>query len=201
MEMKKAILYIHGKGGSAEESAHYKQFFPDCDVIGFDYKSQTPWDAVEEFSSYFDSLRIKYKSIRIIANSIGAYFALNALSDAQIEKAYFISPVVDMEKLINDMMRWADVTEDELKAKVSIETSFGETLSFNYLNWVRQHPFSWSVPTAILYGSKDNMQSIDTIMTFTNNCGADLTVMENGEHWFHTEEQIKFLDEWISNKS
>ena len=27
-----------------------------------------------------------------------------------------------------------------------------------------------------------------------------LTVMRNGEHWFHTEEQMKFLDEWI-NKS
>ena len=31
------------------------------------------------------------------------------------EKAYFISPVVDMERLIADMMIWANVTEDELK--------------------------------------------------------------------------------------
>ncbi len=22
--------------------------------------------------------------------------------------------------------------------------------------------------------------------------------MENGEHWFHTEEQMKFLDEWLT---
>ena len=196
--MENAIVYIHGKGGTAEEALHYNQFFPGCDVIGFDYNSQYPWDAKEEFSLYFDSLLTKYKSIRIIANSIGAYFALNALSNAQIEKAYFISPVVDMEKLIYEMMRWAGVTEDKLKEKESIETSFGETLSYNYLNWVRQHLFSWNVPTTILYGNNDNMQSIDTIMAFANNCGADLTVMENGEHWFHTEEQMKFLDEWIS---
>jgi hypothetical protein len=26
---------------------------------------------------------------------------------------------------------------------------------------------------------------------------AGLTVMENGEHWFHTEEQMAFLDKWI----
>ena len=195
--MENAIVYIHGKGGNAEEALHYKQFFPDCDVIGFDYKSQTPWDAKEEFSLYFDSLRTKYKSIRIIANSIGAYFAMNALSTAQIEKAYFISPIVNMEQLITDMMQWAGVTGDELKEKGLIETSFGETLSIDYLNWVRQHPFSWTVPTAVLYGSKDHMQSMDTIMTFTKNCGADLTVMENGEHWFHTEEQMTFLDEWI----
>lgn len=23
---------------------------------------------------------------------------------------------------------------------------------------------------------------------------------ENGEHWFHTEEQMYFLDEWIKNR-
>ena len=55
-----------------------------------------------------------YKSVQVIANSIGAYLAMNALSDKQIEKAYFISPVVNMEKLITDMMLWANVTEDEL---------------------------------------------------------------------------------------
>ena len=24
-----------------------------------------------------------------------------------------------------------------------------------------------------------------------------LTVMENGEHWFHTAEQLAFLDGWV----
>ena len=27
----------------------------------------------------------------------------------------------------------------------------------------------------------------------------DLTKMDDGEHWFHTDEQIKFLDDWIIN--
>jgi len=27
--------------------------------------------------------------------------------------------------------------------------------------------------------------------------GAELTVMEEGEHWFHTDEQMRFLDNWI----
>ena len=25
----------------------------------------------------------------------------------------------------------------------------------------------------------------------------DLTILEKGEHWFHTEEQMKFLEAWI----
>ena len=27
-----------------------------------------------------------------------------------------------------------------------------------------------------------------------------LTVIEGGEHWFHTDEQIQFLDDWIRRK-
>ena len=38
-----AILYIHGKGGSATESEQYKPLFPDNEVIGLDYQTFTPW--------------------------------------------------------------------------------------------------------------------------------------------------------------
>ena len=115
--MDKAVIYIHGKGGDAEEALHYKSLFSDCDVIGLDYTAQFPWEAKEEFPLLFNSIYRNYKTVEIIANSIGAYFAINALSNQQIEKAYFISPIVDMERLIADMMIWANVTEDELKEK------------------------------------------------------------------------------------
>ena len=29
---------------------------------------------------------------------------------------------------------------------------------------------------------------------------AELTVMPGGEHWFHTKEQMQFLDNWIKNR-
>ena len=34
-----------------------------------------------------------------------------------IEKAMLISPIVDMERIILDMMKFENVTEDELKLK------------------------------------------------------------------------------------
>ena len=131
---------------------------------------------------------------------VGAYFAINALSNQQIEKAYFISPVVDMERLIADMMIWANVTEDELKEKKEIQTAFGETLSWDYLCYVRGNPVTWKIPTHILYGEKDNLTAYGTIFEFAQRTNSTLSIMKNGEHWFHTEEQMKFLDEWI-NKS
>ena len=47
--MDKAVIYIHGKGGNAEEAIHYKPLFSNCDVIGLDYTAQFPWEAKEEF--------------------------------------------------------------------------------------------------------------------------------------------------------
>ena len=102
-----------------------------------------------------------------------------------------------MEKLITDMMQWANITEAELKHKGTIHTAFGEDLSWEYLCYVRNHPIDWMVPTKILYGSRDKLTSLETISDFAEKHSATLTVMEGGEHWFHTEAQMRFLDDWI----
>ena len=195
--MENAIIYIHGKYGTAEEAEHYKKFFNKADIIGFEYTSEYPWDFQKEFSNFIDNIYTKYKKISIIANSIGAYFTMLSLTNKNIEKAFFISPIVDMEKLITDMMFLENITEEELYKKKEIKTSFGETLSWKYLTFVRDNSIKWNIPTYILYGKKDNMTSYEIILNFTNKSKANLTVMENGEHWFHTEEQMKFLDNWI----
>ncbi|MCQ2437975.1 MAG: alpha/beta hydrolase, partial [Clostridia bacterium] len=156
-----------------------------------------PWEAVDEFAAFFDDICSRYQTVTLIANSIGAFFSLNALSERRIEKAFFISPIVDMEKLIEDMMRWANVSEAELREKGEIATDFGQTLSWKYLTYVRNHPIRWTIPTHILYGDKDNLTAADTMSGFADRIGATLTVMQGGEHWFHTAEQMRFLDEWI----
>ena len=109
----------------------------------------------------------------------------------------FISPVVDMEDLILAMMKKANVSEEELGLKKVINTAFGERLSWEYLSFVRNNPITWNIPSSILYGKNDNITSLKTISNFANKINADLTVMENGEHRFHTEEQMLFLDNWF----
>ena len=152
--MKELVLYIHGKDGCAGECEHYMPMFPECEVVGLDYKTFTPWETGKEIQE--------------------AVLKLNAGIDSIIRCAYFISPVVDMESLILNMMSWA------------------------YLCYVRDHPVCWTVPTRILYGSRDNLTSYETISAFAKAHGAELTVMEDGEHWFHTDDQMQFLDNWIT---
>lgn len=193
-----AVLYIHGKGGkggNAAEAEHYRSLFPDAEVIGFDYKAETPWDAAPEFAAFVAGLG--HEHIVLIANSVGAYFSMNSGIAERIERAFLISPIVSMEKLIESMMTWANVTERQLEAEKTIETAFGETLSWDYLSYVRAHPIAWDVPTEILYGETDNLQSLDTVRSFAETHNAGLTVMPGGEHWFHTPEQMKFLDNWM----
>ena len=191
------ILYIHGKGGSAAESEHYKPLFPDYEVIGLDYHTFSPWETGKEIYDAIEELKNKYDNVILIANSIGAFFSMNAGIDDIVQKAYFISPIVDMEKLITDMMRLTNVIEQELESKGVIHTDFGEDLSWDYLCYVRSHPIEWRVTTQILYGSNDHLTSLETITDFANKHQATLTVMDGGEHWFHTEEQLRFLDSWI----
>ena len=195
--MKKVILYIHGKGGSHLEAEQYKKNCSGFNIIGIDYNDYLPWIVQNQIQTAYDNVHKNYDHIYVIANSIGAYFAMHTLQACDIEKALFISPVLDMERLILDMMSWANVSETDLHEKREISTDFGETLSWEYLCFVRENPITWNVPTEILYAGNDSLISCQTINKFISNHNANLTVMENGEHWFHTGEQRAFLDVWM----
>ena len=194
--MSPTLIYIHGQYGSPDEVEHYRALFPGCEVIGFDYKAQTPWEAELEFAEYFDGLGCtgggisdggkkcsgmpggkSARSIGIIANSIGAFYAMSALAGRNVAAAYFISPIVDLERIE------------------------GVTLDAEHLRYVRHHPIEWHVPTHILYGENDNLTSFETISDFARRSGAKLEVMPGGEHWFHTPEQMAFVDRWIMKAS
>ena len=195
--MKKAIIYVHGKNGSYLEAEQYKKNCLGYDIIGVDYNEYLPWIVEKQIKSVYQKLRKEYEHIILIANSIGAYFAMYALQGYKLEKALFISPILDMEQLIIDMMQWANVTESELCKQGEIVTEFGETLSWEYLDFVRQNPINWDIPTEILYAKKDNLTSSKTVDDFVTNHRANLTVVKDGEHWFHTERQIAYLNEWM----
>ena len=190
-------VYLHGKGGNAREAERYRALLPGWRVTGLDYRAQTPWEAREEFLAYFKADRRDGTKVLVIANSIGAFFAMQALDETRVDRALFVSPVVDMERLIETMMAGEGITEPELRQRGEIKTEFGETLSWRYLQDVRQHPIRWRVPTAIFYGSGDALMPRETVEAFARRTGATLTVMEGGEHWFHTKAQMQFLDAWV----
>lgn len=195
--LDKAVLYIHGKNGDYLEAGRYGKNCPGFDVIGVDYRMDLPWMACDQIQAAHDRIRRRYDRLYVIANSVGAYFAMVSLGDCNVEKALFISPVLDMEQLIRGMMDRAGVSEAELREKKEIRTDFGEMLSWEYLRFVREHPITWDIPTEILYGGDDDLVPRQTVDRFVHDHGAGLTILEKGGHWFHTDEQVAFLDDWM----
>ncbi|MBP2133319.1 pimeloyl-ACP methyl ester carboxylesterase [Methanomicrobium sp. W14] len=134
----------------------------------------------------------------VFACSIGAYFSLIVFHDRETEQCLFLSPVLDMENLINGMMAKSGITEERLKAEKTIQTKTGETLEWDYYCYVKSHPVGrWDKNTSILYGSKDGLTGYDKILEFSRQNNAGLDVMKEGEHYFHTEIQLSYFRRWI----
>ena len=208
------FLYIHGKMGRKEEAAHLAEivFSAGYQVLSIDLPGHgertsemerfVPWEVVPELRAVCGFAWQRWEIISLYANSIGAYFSLLAYRDAKLEKSLFVSPILDMEKLIRDMMGWAGVTREQLQQAGEIPTAFGETLSWKYLTYAAEHRITkWDSPTAILYAGQDSLTSRETVDGFARRFGCAVTVMENGEHWFHTEEQLSVLDAWLQNET
>ena len=139
------------------------------------------------------------RDVSLFAVSIGAYFSLLAYEDEEIERALFLSPIVNMEFVIANMMNWFGVSEERLMAEREITTP-AKVLYWDYYSYVKAHPVSkWNTKTAILYGENDNLTALDEINDFSNRFDCSLTVMENGEHFFHTEEQIGLFKCWLED--
>lgn len=209
----KVIIAIHGNMSNKEDevikilanSAVNKGY----QVLSFDlpehgerkqdtqYLCKVP-NCVKDLKQIIDYAKTTYHEINIFACSMGAYFSLLAYKDEEISKCLFLSPVVNMKIIIDNMMLWSNTTKKELEERQEIKTDFGQTLYWDYYVYVKNNPISdWNKETYILYGNKDNMQNENIIREFSQKFNCNLCILENGEHYFHTKEQLDFYKKWI----
>ena len=203
------FLFIHGKLGCKEEARAFAEVAcpKGFQVIGIDLPEHGerkngkvplyPWTVIPELQGVMKYLKENYKDISIRANSIGAWFTMMAFQDEESANCLFVSPILDMQGLIENMMIWASIDEQQLEREGEIPTDFGEVLSWKYYTYVKEHPITnWNTYTQILYADKDNLTDRKTVDRFVSSHACNLTTMKNGEHWFHTEEQLTFLKNW-----
>ncbi len=156
---------------------------------------------VHELGEVLAYAQSRWSEISLFACSMGAYFSLLAYRNAGLKKALFLSPVVDMERIIRNMMTWFSVTPERLEREQSIETPIGQTLYWDYFRYVLENPVdTWNVDTRILYGKKDILVEYDTICRFIERFQAKLELVEDGEHYFHTDEQLAVYVRWVEDQ-
>jgi len=138
------------------------------------------------------------KEVSLFACSVGAYFSLLAYRNVGLRQSLFLSPVVDMGRIIENMMNWFQVSKERLQEEQEIATSDGPTLYWDYYCYVRDNPVvRWNSLTAILYGNRDNLCEFEVVSAFADKFACELEVMEKGEHYFHTPEQLQVCREWL----
>lgn len=208
----KVYIFVHGKMSQKEEAAGFASIATrrGYQVVSFDLpehgerKSEnypcTVQNGVRDLQTIGEFVISKWKNISLFGSSLGAYFSLVAYQDVQFQKCLFLSPILDMEHLIQNMMQWFNVSEELLQEKQEIPTPMGETLSWSYYSYVREHlVLKWENPTYILYGSNDHVTERHVVDTFVTNFHCHLEVLENGEHYFHTREQLDVVDKWLDH--
>ena len=191
------IVYIHGLYGAATEASFYSFYANKYDVIGLDYQDGDPWDVKDVIMRKFTEISKKYKTIYVIANSIGAFYTFRYLSSFRIEKAFFISPLVNMKQVIEKMMKQNKISMEILKDKKLIMLDNGQSLSYDFYLSLNDKD-NWNIKTHILYGEKDKIVDNNSIISFVAHHDSSLTVMKNAEHYFHTPSQLKFIKKWIN---
>ena len=194
---KKVFLAVHGNMSNKEDNVikilAEKVTSLGYQVLSFDLpehgerKDNTHYlckvqNCVEDLKQIMKYAKKNYDEVYLWACSMGAYFSLVAFKDEDIKQCLFLSPVVNMKTIIDNMMRWSNTTEEILKEKQIIKIDFGQTLYWDYYEYVKENPITkWDKKTYILYGSKDNIQDENTIKDFCNKFNCKLSIVENGE--------------------
>lgn len=153
---------------------------------------------VEELQLVMQYAKTQASHLRLFACSFGAYVSLLAYREEALEQAFFLSPVIDMARIIQTMMGWFSIDEAQLQAAQVLKTPAGQTLYWDDYCFVLKHPIdSWPVPTGILYGADDALCEQQIVSAFSQRFDCRLTVLDQGEHFFHTPKQLAFYEAWL----
>ena len=175
---EKVFLFVHGLYGRKEEALAFAEIAvpKGYQVLGIDLPvERKPWEVLPLLNEVRDYLYETWESVSVRANSIGSWLSLLAFQSKGLEQALCVSPILDMKKFIEGMPSRED----------------------DYYEWVINNPIiHWNAPTYLLRPETDLFVSKEVDHDFISHHQCKVTIMPDGEHWFHTPEQLVFLKAW-----
>lgn len=209
----KLLIAVHGNFSNKEDTVisimAKKAVQKGYQILSFDLPKHgerieidydlNPQNCVSDLEAIYKYARTQATDISLFACSLGTYFSLLAYHNVELKQSLFLSPIVNMERLIQNMMAGFQVSEERLKEEKLIKLPIGETLDWNYYTYVKENPitFNWRPSTEILYGAKDQISERQEIDSFATRYKANVKILDDGEHFFHTESQLNVFDTWI----
>ena len=207
---QRLYLVVHGKGSCKEDAERFASIAVSkgYQVLSFDLpehgeradeaRACTVQNGVQDLHTVMGYVHRNWSEVSLFATSLGAYFSLVAYRGLKFRMCLFASPILNMQRLIENMMRWFDVTPEQLQAQGEIPTPIGEKLSWAYYSFVREHPIdAWSSPTAILYPELDNLTEPEVVDEFAERFGARILRVPGSEHYMHSDAELALMDDWM----
>lgn len=204
------IVAVHGAQSSKTDVPFrlLAEANPGCQVLSFDLpehgdRKQEPTlckaaVCVRELASVLDYAESSWSGLGLFAVSLGAYWSLLACQGRPIQHAWFLSPVVDLERLTRNMMGWFQISQACLEREQVIPTPMGQTLYWDDYCFIRRHPIDcWPFPTDILWGAGDTLCPGESVAGFAERFGCRLRAEEGAGHWFHTPQELAVLSDWL----
>ena len=208
---EKVYLFVHGKMSSKESAETFAEIAnkKGYQTVSFDLPQHGErqeemdrcdiWNGMRDLAVVGGYTFANWKEVSLFACSLGAYFSLNTYHTYNVKKCLFQSPILDMEYLIKQMMMWFDISEERLALEKEVYTPI-DIMSWDYYQYVKAHPIlEWNVPTYILFGGKDNFQSLNVVKDFTDRFHCGLKVAENSEHSFMGEKDAQIVNQWLQD--
>lgn len=208
-ESEKVYLCVHGKMSCKESAEGIAEIAAEkgYQTISFDLpqhgerKDETKrcdiWNGIHDLTVMGEYVFRRWKEVSLYGCSLGAYFSLHAYRDRTFTNCLFQSPILDMEYLIRQMFLWFGITEERLAKEKEIDTPI-DLMSWDYFQYVLAHPVTkWNSPTHILYGGRDDLQSLAVIEQFAKRFVCDMTLSENSQHPFMEEADFPIVHQWL----
>jgi len=156
-------------------------------------------NCIPELHTVIQYVENRWKEKYLFASSIGAYFSLVAFQETEFHKSLFISPVVDMEELIHNMMHWFGVDIKRLEEEKTIDTPMGEKLSWEYLQYVNANRIAhWDNEIKIIIGDDDELTNADTLHSLSRKHRCEISLIPGGKHYLSDEKHQNLIGKWMT---
>lgn len=149
-----------------------------------------------EIKAFAQLARSQSTEVGLLASSIGAYFSLCDTPAGTFECAWLVSPLIDLEYYIRDVMAEYSVTDEQLEAETVINTPRA-VLEWPYLRFVEEHPAKLDIPSWTIRGDQDEMVPLDSLSRFVNAPGVELVQIEGGQHFLGQPPHLDMVITWF----